>query len=171
MLVDARKTGDFRRFPPEFNPLVHVDLVGGLADEQYTTLFEILSDEANYPVVFHCSHGVHRTGTAAALVLTALGVPWSSVRNDYLRSNDTRAEEVEPRIEQLQLLATEIDMTPEDREKNTAAIRAFYKLEPEYIDASRIAAEKRFVNLEGYLENGLGQSQSDLEHLRQLLLK
>jgi len=87
-LVEARKSGDFRRFPPEFNLLVHEELVGGLADEQYTKLFEILADESNYPIVFHCSHGIHRTGTAAALVLTALGVPWGEVLNRPLFAGD-----------------------------------------------------------------------------------
>ena len=115
MLVEARKTGDFRRFPPEFNPLVHEELVSGMADSQYSELFEILSDESNYPVVFHCSHGIHRTGTAAALVLSALGVPWEVIREDYLRSNETRAAEVMPRIEELKTLASEIDMSLEDR--------------------------------------------------------
>lgn len=170
-LVEARKTGDFRRFPPEFNPIVHEEMVGGMADEQYAALFKILSDESNYPVVFHCSHGVHRTGTAAALVLTALGVPWDVVRADYLRSNETRAEEVGPRVEELKELANKIDMTPEERAENDAAIEAFYLLRPEYIDASLTEAEERFGDLDGYIEKALNQSESDLEKLRSLLLE
>jgi len=137
LLVEARRTGDFRHFPPEFNPLVHEELVSGMADSQYSELFEILSDDSNYPVVFHCSHGIHRTGTAAALVLSALGVPWEVIREDYLCSNETRASEVMPRIEELKTLASEIDMSPEDRARNTAAIEAFYLLEPADIDAPR----------------------------------
>lgn len=170
-LVEARKSGDFRRFPPEFNPLVHEELVSGIADPQYSQLFEILSDESNYPIVFHCSHGIHRTGTAAALVLTALGVPWDTVREDYLHSNKTRAAEVAPRIDELNELATAIDMTPGERAENAAAIDAFYLLEPAYIDASRAKAEERFGGLENYIEKGLKQSPSDLEKIRSLLLE
>lgn len=170
-LVEARKSGDFRSFPPEFNPLIHEELVGGMADPQYTQLFEILSDESNYPVVFHCSHGIHRTGTAAALVLTALGVPWEIVREDYLRSNKTRAAEVSPRMEELNELATAIEMTPGERAENAAAIEAFYLLEPAYIDASRAKAEERFGGLDGYIGKGLNQSPAELEKLRMLLLE
>ena len=170
-LVEARKNGDFRRFPPEFNPLVHEELVSGIADAQFKSLFEILSDESNYPVVFHCSHGIHRTGTAAALVLTALGVPWKTAREDYLLSNETRATEVAPRIEQLEALARGIEMTTEERKANSEAIRAFYILEADYIDASRAEAERRFDSIEGYLENGLGQSRSNLTQLRELMLE
>lgn len=170
-LVEARKNGDFRNFPPEFNLLVHEELVGGVADAQYSALFDVLSDPANYPVVFHCSHGIHRTGTAAALVLTALGVPWETVREDYLLSNETRADEVKPRMEELNALATEIEMTPEERAENAAAIEAFYVLEPEYIDASRSEAEARFGTVDSYIAQGLNQSQVDLDNLRALLLE
>ncbi|WP_425091780.1 tyrosine-protein phosphatase [Tropicimonas sp. S265A] len=171
MLVEARKTGDFRNFPPEFNPLVHEELVSGLADDQYTALFEVLADEANYPIVFHCSHGIHRTGTAAALVLTALGVSWDVVREDYLRSNVTRADEVAPRIEDLKTLATAFEMSPEERARNSASIEAFYVLEPEYIDASRTKAAQRFGSLDAYISEGLNQSPADLERLRAFLLE
>ncbi len=170
-LVEARKSGDFRQFPPEFNPLVHEELVGGLADEQYSKLFEILADESNYPIVFHCSHGIHRTGTAAALVLTALGVAWGEVQQDYLRSNETRAAEVKPRIEELKKLANRIEMTLEERAENTAAIEAFYVLEPSYIDASRAEATKRFGDLNSYIEKGLNQSEGDLQTLRNIMLE
>ena len=170
-LVEARKDGDFRRFPPEFNPMVHEELAGGMADAQFAALFEVLADEGNYPVVFHCSHGIHRTGTAAALVLSALGVPWETAREDYLLSNDARAAEVTPRIEELEALASGIEMTAEEREANSRAIRAFYLLEGEYIDASRAEAERRFEGIDGYLQDGLDQSQSDLSRLRALMLE
>jgi protein-tyrosine phosphatase len=170
MLIEARKTGDFRRFPPEFNPQIHEELVNGTADDQYAALFDILADETNYPVVFHCSHGIHRTGTAAALLLTALGVPWETVREDYLRSNETRAVEVTPRIEQLKSLAMDIEMPANERAQNDAAIEAFYVLEPAYIDASRKEAKKRYGSLNAYIEKGLNQSEGDLDHLRSLLL-
>ena len=139
-LVEARKTGDFRQFPPAFNTQVHEDLATGLADDQYKALFEILADESNYPLVYHCSHGVHRTGTATALLLHALNVPWETVREDYLLSNETRRAEVEPRIEQLEDLAFSSPMSDADRKENSEAIRAFYILQPDYIDASRDGA-------------------------------
>ena len=53
-------------------------------------LFHILTDESNYPIIFHCSHGVHRTGTAAALILNSLGVPWATIKEDYMLSNEYR---------------------------------------------------------------------------------
>ncbi len=168
-LVEARKTGDFRKFPPAFTPQVHIDLVSGLADEQYRELFEILGNESNYPLVYHCSHGVHRTGTATALLLSALEVPRGTVREDYLLSNVTRRSEVNPRIEQLETSATEIPMSDGERKENGETIRAFYVLQPDYIDASRDAAVEKYGSLSGYLEEGLGSSDREIGELRDFL--
>lgn len=168
-LVEARKTGDFRKFPPAFNTQVHKDLVTGLADEQYSRLFEILADKSNYPLVYHCSHGVHRTGTATALLLHALNVPWETVREDYLLSNETRRAEVEPRIEQLEGLAASRLMSDTDQKENSEAIRAFYVLQPDYIDASRDGAEVKYGSLDKYLEQGLGLNDLKIDNLRDLL--
>ena len=40
------------------------------------------------PLVFHCTAGKDRTGFAAALILSALGVPLPVVMQDYLLTND-----------------------------------------------------------------------------------
>lgn len=168
-LVDARKTGDFRKFPPAFNPQVHNDLVSGLADDQYRALFDILADESNYPLVYHCSHGVHRTGTATALLLSALNVPWETVREDYLLSNVTRKSEVAPRIDELEELAEGLPISGDERKANSEAIRAFYILRPEYIDASRDGAVKKYGSLDRYLEERLGVSDPRRNKLRELL--
>ena len=49
----------------------------------FRSLFEHLVDEGA-PLVFHCSAGKDRTGIAAALILSALGVPRDVVTEDYL---------------------------------------------------------------------------------------
>lgn len=54
---------------------------------QYRRFFELLQDETNLPLSFHCTAGKDRTGMAAALFLSALGVPEEVVMQDYLLSN------------------------------------------------------------------------------------
>jgi len=56
--------------------------------ESYRALFARLLDPASYPILFHCSAGKDRTGMAAALLLTALGVDADTVRADYLLTNE-----------------------------------------------------------------------------------
>ena len=50
-------------------------------------IFEVLSNEENYPVVFHCSIGTDRTGLAAFLIGCALGLSDEDLTKDYLFSN------------------------------------------------------------------------------------
>lgn len=75
----ALRSGDFSAIPPELNPELHRLLVHDGADS-YRTLIEMAADPDRRALVFHCSHGVHRTGTGAAILLTLLGVPWDTVR-------------------------------------------------------------------------------------------
>lgn len=46
-------------------------------------IFEILANEDNYPIVFHCQGGADRTGTVAYLVNALLGVSDLDLAHDY----------------------------------------------------------------------------------------
>ena len=83
----AIRSGDFEKLPPEMNPEFHRLLLDE-GKPRYAALLRYATDPANRPLIFHCSHGVHRTGTATAILLSALGVPWEVIREDYLLTND-----------------------------------------------------------------------------------
>jgi len=54
----------------------------------YRTLFSLLSDSANMPILFHCSAGKDRTGLASALILYALGASMETILENYLVSSE-----------------------------------------------------------------------------------
>jgi len=146
----ARRTGDFSLLPPTIN-------------------LRAAADPANRPLVLHCSHGIHRTGTASAILLSALGVPWETVREDYLLSNAYRAEEVEGRLAQLREMAAAAQgVAPE--EVDMAGANAFYILDGSYIDASLDEAVARYGSMDDYIRDGLGISDDDIQRLRATLL-
>jgi protein-tyrosine phosphatase len=105
--TEALRTGDFGRIPVELNPAIHRLLVHD-GKEQYAALLREIADPASRPLVFHCYHGVHRTGTGASILLSALGVPWEPVREGYLLSNRYRHDEVQMRLGQLRQMAANI---------------------------------------------------------------
>ena len=55
--------------------------------EQLLRVFEILSMEESYPLIFHCNIGTDRTGMIAFLVNALLGVPEEELFKDYVFSN------------------------------------------------------------------------------------
>jgi protein-tyrosine phosphatase len=144
--------------------------VGDAANEQYASLLRLASDPRNHPLVFHCSHGVHRTGTATAILLSALGVPWETIRNDYLLSNVYRKDEIERRISELRDMASEKQGIPPN-EVDMTNINAFYILEASYIDATLDEISRVYGSMENYLHKGLGLTDKEIEKLREALLE
>jgi len=169
VVLEARTTGDFSDVPPGINPDIHRRLMVE-AHEYYAALLREIADPDNRPLVFHCSHGIHRTGTAAAILLSALGVPWETVREDYLLSNTYRREEIEHRLAQLrELHAANTGVLPE--EIDTTNMEAFYVLQASYIDAALEQAVAEFGSMEAYIRDGLGITDEEVETLRAQLLE
>lgn len=169
VVLEARQTADFSKVPVDLNPEIHRMLIRE-ERQQYAALLRDLADPEKRPLVFHCSHGVHRTGTAAAIVLSALGVPWETVRKDYLLSNNYRNEEVAARLRQLRKKAAgRQGISPEHVDMTN--IKAFYILQPSYIDASLEEARERHGSMEKYIRDGLGITEDDLRRLRNSLLE
>lgn len=50
-------------------------------------VFEVLSKEENYPVIFHCAIGTDRTGMVAYCIEALLGMSETDIIRDYLFSN------------------------------------------------------------------------------------
>jgi protein-tyrosine phosphatase len=113
---------------------------------------------------------VHRTGTAAAILLSTLGVPWDTVREEYLLSNVLRREEVGRRLGQLRVLAAKNQSIP-PAQVDMRNAEAFLVQQAAYIDASRAEILAEFRSFDDYVEIGLGVDRVVLESLRDGLLE
>jgi protein-tyrosine phosphatase len=169
MLNKALKTGDFSMMSVEMNPEIHRLLIHD-GKQEYAALLREIANPDNRPLVFHCSHGVHRTGTGAAILLSALGVLWDTIREDYLLSNKYRHDEVQVRLVQLRQMAAEkrgiaseqIDMTN---------MEAFLIQQGSYIDASKSEMVDEYGSVDGYITEGLGLSDREIQQLCAELLE
>ncbi len=166
---EARRTGDFSEVPADINPDIHRRLVVE-AREYYAALLREVADPANRPLVFHCSHGIHRTGTATAILLSALGIPWETIREDYLLSNTYRQEEIDHRLAQLRDQYAENNGIPPE-EVDTTNMDAFYILQGAYIDAALDQAVEDYGSMEAYIRDGLGLTDEEVERLTEELLE
>lgn len=138
----------------------------------YRDMFRMLV-EGDVPLAFNCTAGKDRTGVAAALILSALGVPRETVFADYGLSNRYLTAD-----RFLQAKKPESDDEAQARTPMQQAmvrlpavvIQAMLGAEPDYLAATFDAIEKRNGSVENYLREVLGVTDADLATLRQSLL-
>ena len=169
MINGSLQTGDFSKVPIELNPEIHRLLIHD-GKQEYASLLRMIADPDNCPLVAHCSHGVHRTGTGAAILLSALGVPWDMVREDYLLSNKFRHDEVQTRLAQLRQMAAEKRGIKPDKVDMTN-MEAFLVQSGAYIDASKDEMIDEYGSVDDFITEGLGLSDREIHHLRDQLLE
>lgn len=109
------------------------------------------------PLVFHCSHGDHRTGCGAFVLLRILGVPTKTATPDYLVSNVCNkamlASYAAP------YLASGFTMQQSD-----------FSLKRAYLKAAMQALITTYGSFSRYVRLGLGLSRTDVRTLRDTYL-
>ncbi|HUD90401.1 tyrosine-protein phosphatase [Sphingobium sp.] len=130
---------------------------------QYRRMFQqLLAGDA--PLVFHCSAGKDRTGVAAALILTALGVPRATIEQDYLLTNQY--------LDASAMMAKSANSPAAQPWMSLPApvLQAFGKADRLYIDAVLDRIDAHPDGARGYLRDEMGLSEADIAKLRQLYL-
>jgi protein-tyrosine phosphatase len=130
--------------------------------EAYRELFVRLAD-GQLPLVFNCTAGKDRTGVAAALVLTALGVPHEAIYEDYRLTEHC--------FDQTYAILTD------DRGPNLLAGLERQVWEPmmradsAYLTAMFEQLNERHGSTAGYIEEVLGVDSVTIERIRRHLLE
>jgi protein-tyrosine phosphatase len=140
---------------------------------QYRAIFRrLLANDG--AILFHCSAGQDRTGIAAALILSALGVDRATIVADYHLSTQSRR----PENEMPKLNPEEFPGNPMAKLYAVAQARpGGMKAEPLYTSAgkSHLAEfldylDQRYGGVEYYLESQLGIGRKETDTLRRLYL-
>ncbi len=103
----------------------------------YRQFFELMADPDNIPLLFHCTAGKDRTGFAAAMFLSALGVAREVIVDDYLLSVD--------RLRDKYVEGVDYDETT----------KPLFQVEPAFIDAAFDIIDSQYGGVESYLTNQL----------------
>lgn len=136
----------------------------------YSALIRELAEPANRPLVFHCTAGKDRAGIGSAIILSLLGVPWETVREDYLLSNFYRREENERELGKMREdIAKKQGIPPEN--VDITPFEAMFLVKPEYLEAARDGVLRKYGSMESYFREGLGISDETIRKLRNELLE
>jgi protein-tyrosine phosphatase len=143
--VHAMMMGAYRTLPREQAP-------------SYRELFARLANGKG-PVVVNCTAGKDRTGIATALVLTALGVPYETVRQDFLLSNGA------PGMNTLQA-----DLSPPISRLAPEVVRPLIGVEGDYLDTAFSQIRQDYGSIDGYLQQELGVGPREIAAIRMRML-
>jgi protein-tyrosine phosphatase len=136
--------------------------------DQYTALFEKLAaDDA--PLVFNCSAGKDRTGMAAALVLSSLGVPRAEIMADYVLTDS--AVDLERELFSGRCREVGLDDHSYLESVDPAARAPLLRALPEYLDAGLAQIETDHGSIENFVRGALGIQEEKLQRLRARLLE
>ncbi|MFJ9772694.1 tyrosine-protein phosphatase [Kitasatospora sp. NPDC101157] len=132
-----------------------------VARERFAALLRLLAAPDGVPLLFHCSAGKDRTGWAAALVLTALGVERETVFADYLLTNERSAAVVE------RVLA---DFGSRGLVHEPELLLPVFRADRGYLDAAFAEIEAGWSGFDAFWREGLGLDEDVLDGLRANLL-
>jgi protein-tyrosine phosphatase len=106
------------------------------------------------PQVFHCTAGKDRTGFAAALLLSALGVDRPTIEHDYLLTN--------------QLYKRDVRM---EGQGHPHVMQVLWQVQPEFLNAAFEVVDAQHGGMPGYLHGAVGLSPQEVSELQRLLLE
>ena len=112
------------------------------------------------PVVVNCTAGKDRTGIGTALVLTALGVPYETVRADFLLSNgapgmNTLGNSISPMLARL----------PADVTAPLVGVDGVY------LDTAFAQLKQDYGSVEGFMQTELGVGPKEVAAMRARMLQ
>jgi len=129
----------------------------------FATFFKTILDQANHPLVHHCTAGKDRTGFASALLLLALGVPESIVLDDYELSTVYRRDANQKMLTMLGALL--------NNPQTIEFIGTMLEVRREYLIMTLNAIKQRYGTLDTYFEQCMQLTHNDRLRLQEILLE
>ena len=130
--------------------------------EQFASFLQLLHDGANLPLLVHCTGGKDRSGFAAAILLSALGVPRRTVFHDYLLTNKQMARHQEGFADDL---AFSLRL-----EQEKGPLAPLFVADRLYLKESFDEIDRLHGSFDGYLRQGLRVSDEQRRRLQDALL-
>jgi protein-tyrosine phosphatase len=140
-----------------------IDAYIGMLQEGAPTfgrLLTHLTEDDGLPALFHCAAGKDRTGIAAALLLSVLGVDEDVILDDYELSTHYRSNR------RIEALRPQLEAAGVDVEK----VRPFLSARRPVLEATLRHLDDAHGGVEPYLTGPAGMSSATLDGLRDLLL-
>lgn len=142
--------------------------VNNMSDEAYNAglaeFFQILlNNKGKKAVLWHCTSGKDRTGVAAALVLSALGVDRQTIIEDYTLANNF----IKSDIDYIGMCTMELTSDPDEINQTMLATG----VNPALMINLLNAMDEEYGSPVGYMEKVLGLKAEDIIQLQAMYLE
>ena len=120
--------------------------------DSWSKIFNLLLENNDGAILFHCSAGKDRTGVATAVILTALGINKDVIYKDYLLTNE----------KPLYYKKMALEMDPESRE----IFLDYFQAKKEYLDAAFDEINKQYGSFNNFLMECCSLGEDKLNSLK-----
>lgn len=175
MDLDSSALGEALRSPdatPEDMKQAMMSLYLGLA-EQHATMYAEMFDRlaiGDVPLAFNCTAGKDRTGVAAGLLLTALGVPRELVLQDYALS-ETFVDYMAEMEEDVKADGADNSQYAWMMQMPRELLAPLLRSDPDYLAAAFAGMEERYGSVEEFLRQKVDVTDEELAAIRAELLE
>lgn len=135
------------------------------AQKAYRNFFDVLlaNNEDGKSVIFHCTAGKDRTGFAALLVLSALGVPLETIKEDYLFTNIATKNFVKKFLQKARSEGA--------NDTTLNILKDLQTVHSEYLKHVIDTINKNYGGIENYLHDIMRLTDDDISKLKQIYLE
>ena len=151
----------------EYMRSMYRKFVGDYCVSRYSRFVQILLEDHDKAVLWHCSAGKDRAGVGSVIIEEILGIPRETIIADYLKTMDYLSGYVETYRKYI-MSEFENSRTLSDQEKAamSEAIGNLFGLDRSYIEAYYEAVREKFGDFGTFIRKGLGLSEEQIEKLR-----
>ena len=132
--------------------------------EAYRHTLELMADSQALPLFFHCKGGKDRTGFAAMLILSILGVDEEYILYDYLLTNRAREKKNQRYLDNFRRMA-------DGDEEVAQYLFSIFDTRKEYLQAALNEIHQEYGDVVTYVKQELGISDETIQALRSLYLE
>ncbi|GBG05256.1 tyrosine-protein phosphatase [Lactobacillus rodentium] len=135
------------------------------AQQAYRKFFDLLLANSNEheALLFHCTAGKDRTGFGALLILSALGVTFSTIKYDYGLTNVTTADFINNMLAQASAKGAS--------KRVLQSIKDIQSVYPEYMDHAVYMLNKEYGGINEYLRKVMKLNSNEILDLRKIYLE
>lgn len=134
------------------------------AQQGYRKFFDyLLSNPDGCSVLWHCNAGKDRTGIAAVFLMSVLDFDRETMMEDYLLTNEYRADRIESMLEKARELT--------DDERIMTGIRCMFGVMPETMEQMMNWCDREYGSVKGFVQKKINLSDDEIDRLKAMYLE